>query len=61
LILAIMVGYSRVYLSQHFPADVFGGAVVGVVVAFWIFVFMEKYNPHIMNRSKKNKDIQDVS
>ena len=61
LILAIMVGYSRVYLSQHFPADVFGGAVIGVVVAFWIFVFMEKYNPHIMKRSKKNKDIQDVS
>jgi len=57
LVLAILVGYSRIYLSQHFPADVFGGAVIGVLVAFCVFIFMDKYNPRLMKRSRKNKDI----
>jgi membrane-associated phospholipid phosphatase len=29
-LLACMVGYSRVYLSQHFPVDVWAGALYGV-------------------------------
>jgi membrane-associated phospholipid phosphatase len=33
LILAAMVGYSRIFLGQHFLVDVFGGAVVGVIAA----------------------------
>jgi len=33
LIIAAMVGYSRIYLGQHFLIDVFGGAVVGVAAA----------------------------
>ncbi len=28
-ILAVLVGYSRIYLGQHFPEDVLGGAVLG--------------------------------
>jgi membrane-associated phospholipid phosphatase len=60
LILAILVGYSRIYLSQHFPADVFGGAVIGVLVAFWIFIVMENYNPAIMKRSRKNRDVSGI-
>jgi membrane-associated phospholipid phosphatase len=57
LMLAILVGYSRVYLSQHFPADVFGGAIIGVLVAFWVFILMDKHNPRLMRRSKKDKKI----
>ncbi len=55
LLLAIGVGYSRVYLSQHFPGDVFGGAIIGVVVSIWVYLFMEKFNPGIMRRVKKNQ------
>jgi membrane-associated phospholipid phosphatase len=32
LLLAVMVGYSRIYLSQHFAIDVLAGSIVGVVV-----------------------------
>jgi membrane-associated phospholipid phosphatase len=30
---AVLVGYSRIYLAQHFPADVLAGAVVGIVMS----------------------------
>ena len=55
LLLAILVGYSRIYLSQHFPGDVFGGAVIGVIVALCVYLFMEKYNARIMGRAAKNE------
>jgi undecaprenyl-diphosphatase len=31
-LLAALIGYSRVYVGDHYPTDVLGGAVVGVVV-----------------------------
>ena len=33
--MALLVGYSRVYQAQHFPIDVAGGIVVGIITA-WI-------------------------
>lgn len=36
---AILVGFSRIYLSQHFPVDVFTGSVIGVFVAVWVYSF----------------------
>ncbi len=32
-VLAVCIGYSRIYLGQHFPSDVLGGAVVGGISA----------------------------
>jgi membrane-associated phospholipid phosphatase len=37
---AVAVGYSRIYLGQHFFADVWAGALLGfasAVVMFWLF------------------------
>jgi undecaprenyl-diphosphatase len=34
--LAVLIGYSRIYLGHHYPLDVIGGAVLGVAVAFWV-------------------------
>jgi len=37
LLIAIAVGYSRMYLSQHFFEDVTAGSVIGVIfTVFWI-------------------------
>jgi membrane-associated phospholipid phosphatase len=37
LLIAILVGYSRMYLSEHFFEDVTGGSVLGVLITvFWL-------------------------
>ncbi|AXY77288.1 PAP2 family protein [Paraflavitalea soli] len=36
LILAVGVGYSRIYLGQHFLEDVLAGSIVGVFFAGWV-------------------------
>jgi membrane-associated phospholipid phosphatase len=42
LLVAIMVGYSRMYLSQHFFEDVMAGSVVGVLVTFMWLTYIDK-------------------
>lgn len=32
LVLAILIAFSRLYLYVHFPTDVLGGAVIGVII-----------------------------
>jgi undecaprenyl-diphosphatase len=34
--LAVLIGYSRVYLGHHYPLDVVGGALLGVAIALWV-------------------------
>jgi len=37
LIIAILIGFSRMYLSEHFFEDVVGGSVIGVIVSvIWL-------------------------
>lgn len=50
---AILVGYSRIYLAQHFPDDVLAGAVIGLISAVICWIFFEKIFNHWL-RSKKN-------
>ncbi|MDD4992450.1 MAG: phosphatase PAP2 family protein [Paludibacter sp.] len=40
---AVMTAYSRIYLGVHYPFDVLGGAVVGVVVALFCFWTLNKF------------------
>jgi undecaprenyl-diphosphatase len=34
--LAVLMGYARIYVGHHYPLDVAGGALVGVLVAMWV-------------------------
>jgi membrane-associated phospholipid phosphatase len=50
-IYVLLVGYSRVYLAQHFPLDVGGGLLVGTV-SVWISVYLQS----IYDQSLKQLD-----
>lgn len=44
VILAILVGYSRMYLSQHFLIDVLVGAIIGLIGAWLVNRLVQKWN-----------------
>lgn len=48
-LIAFIVGYSRVYLSQHFVTDVCAGMTIGIITAFLSLLIYRKY----MKRNKK--------
>lgn len=48
LALAMLIGYSRVYLFQHFPRDVFAGSILGVaVVLAVVFLWRERSRQNV--------------
>lgn len=59
LLIAILVGYSRMYLSEHFFEDVVPGSVIGVVLTviwlYWLdsrkFIRGPKWQNGLLNRS----------
>lgn len=43
LIWAAIIGYSRIYLGVHYPLDVFGGALLGLLISLMITFAEKKY------------------
>lgn len=44
---AIITSYSRIYLGVHYPADILGGMIVGILVAMFCFGVVNKYRNQI--------------
>lgn len=45
ILLAGLIGFSRIYLFQHFFIDVFAGAIIGVITAFVLgYLVLEKWS-----------------
>ncbi len=41
-LMALLVGYSRVYLAVHFPVDVYFGSIIGVATALIVHAWLNK-------------------
>ncbi|MBN2520318.1 MAG: phosphatase PAP2 family protein [Bacteroidales bacterium] len=55
-LLAVIVGYSRIYLSQHFLSDVLFGSVIGFICAFMTCFYVNRKNNSWLEASLlKNK------
>ncbi len=54
-IVAALVAYSRVYISQHFLVDITIGSVFGVTFIFLAYFFIEKSNKTWLNKSIINR------
>ncbi|MGE5356365.1 MAG: phosphatase PAP2 family protein [Deltaproteobacteria bacterium] len=51
LLIASLVAYSRVYLSQHFLVDIWAGSATGIIFALIIWTFLYRKNKKFLNRS----------
>lgn len=50
-IIALLTGYSRVYLSQHFLMDIVAGSIIGVVFSIISFYFFSRINKQWLDQS----------
>ena len=55
LLIAILVGYSRMYLSEHFFEDVTAGSVIGFVITIAWFYWLD--NKGFINQPKWQKGL----
>jgi membrane-associated phospholipid phosphatase len=49
-LLALLAGYSRVYLAQHFPTDIFAGMCIGIVSAILSLLVYKEMIRRLNNR-----------
>ena len=50
-VIALLVGFSRIYLSQHFLSDVYAGAVIGVFITFISYGVIQNSKAQWLDRS----------
>lgn len=48
VILAVLIGCSRLYVGVHYPTDVLGGALIGTCIALFVY----KYRIKILTKGK---------
>jgi membrane-associated phospholipid phosphatase len=54
LSLAILTGYSRVYLSLHFPSDVLAGSVIGVLTSALLYNWIFRWKKAWLDKSMQD-------
>lgn len=52
LLVAALVGYSRIYLGEHFITDVAVGSIIAVLIAIFCWIYFQKYFRRISTEKK---------
>ena len=52
-VMAFLMGLSRLYVGVHFPTDVYGGIIVGALIALSVWYMDKKITPIILAKLKK--------
>lgn len=58
LLLAAMVGFSRVYLAMHFPVDVIAGSLLGVLFSYICFIWVSGWKKDWLDVSLSSRIIK---
>jgi undecaprenyl-diphosphatase len=53
---AIITAYSRIYLGVHYPLDVFGGLIIGVLAALGCYWLIYKFRPGLIQPNANAND-----
>ncbi len=53
LVFAFLMGLSRLYVGVHFPTDVFGGIIVGALIALAVYYAEKRITPLLLKKFKK--------
>ena len=54
--LAFLIAFSRMYLFVHFPTDILGGVVLGVLIGFFTVTFGNKLWDFVARKIKEKKE-----
>lgn len=57
LVLAGLIGFSRLYVGVHYPTDVIGGALIGIFAAWLASVAVKFISEKLQNKKRKTEDI----
>ncbi len=52
----IMIGITRIYVQQHFPTDLVGGFLVGIIISVVLSNSMKLWQPFQLSRFKGKED-----
>ncbi len=55
LIFALLVGYSRIYLSWHFLSDAVAGSLTGMIITLVTYLFINRYTNNFFEKSLLKK------
>lgn len=52
LIISLLIGFSRMYLYVHFPTDVLGGVVIGILIGYVAVKLLEAKVPYFADQNE---------